>query len=173
MTQTSFFDFKSNPFLDPKTNPFLDPKNNPFLDATKNPFLNSGMAEMFTKMQTPHLDFSDIAETQRKNFEAIATANKTAVEGVQAVMKRQGEIMKEIVDEMTALSHEVSATSAPDEQLSKNVDTVKQAIEEAVANMKELSEMMAKSQTEAFEILNGRLTESLEEVKKAVKKAKK
>jgi len=39
--------------------------------------------------------------------------------------------------------------------------------------MKELSEMLAKSQGEAFEILNHRLTESLEEVKSTIAKAKK
>ena len=165
MSQTSFFDFKNNPFL--------DPKNNPFLDASKNPFLNSDMAGVFSKMQTPMIDMSEIAASQRKNFEAIASANKTAVEGIQAVMKRQGEIFKEIVDEASALTQEASAAGTPDANVAKNLDTVKMAIEEAVSNMKELSEMMAKSQTEAFEILNGRLTESLEEVKKAVENAKK
>jgi len=166
MAQTSFFDFSQNPFFDPKNNPFLDP--------AKNPFLNKDLAEVFSNLQAP-LDFQDVVASQRKNMEAIAAANKTAVEGMQAIIKRQSEILKEIVDETNALAQEAkdSVTAAPDEQAAKNLDTVKGAIEEAVSNMKELSEMLAKSQGEAFDILNARLSESLDEVKSTIAKAKK
>ncbi len=166
MAQTSFFDFSSNPFMDPKNNPFLDP--------TKNPFLNKDLADVFTTLKTPGLDVQEVVASQRKNMEAIAAANKTAVEGMQAIIKRQGEILKEIVDETNAMAQEAGANfnTAPEDQAARGLDTVKVAIEDAVGNMKELSEMLAKSQGEAFEILNSRLTESLEEVKKAVAKAK-
>ncbi len=167
MTQTSFFDFSSNPFFDPKNNPFLDP--------TKNPFLNKDLADVFKGLQAPGLGMQEMVAAQRKNMEAIAAANKTAVEGVQAVIKRQGEILKEIVDEANALAQEAGSNvgSAPEDQAARNLDAVKVSIEDAVGNMKELSEMLAKSQGEAFEILNGRLTESLEEVKSTIAKAKK
>ena len=164
MTKNQFFDFNNNPFL--------DPKNNPFLDASKNPFLNNDLSAAFSGFKAPGLDFSGIAESQRRNFEAIAEANKTAVEGVQAVMKRQAEILKEITDEASALAHESTAAGGPEEHASRNLDAVKVSIEEAVANVRELSEMVAKSQAEAFDILNQRVTESLDEVKSAIAKAK-
>ena len=166
MAQTSLFDFSQNPFFDPKNNPFMDP--------AKNPFLNKDLAEVFGNLKAP-LDFQDVVASQRKNMEAIAAANKTAVEGMQAVIKRQSEILKEIVDETNALAQEAkdTVTAAPDEQAAKSLETVKGAIEDAVSNMKELSEMLAKSQSEAFDILNSRLTESLDEVKATIAKAKK
>lgn len=167
MTQTNFFDFSSNPFFDPKNNPFLDP--------TKNPFLNKDLADVFKNLKAPGLDMQEMVAAQRKNMEAIAAANKTAVEGMQAVIKRQGEILKEIVDEANALAQEAGSNvgSAPEDQAARNLDAVKISIEEAVGNMKELSEMLAKSQGEAFDILNHRLTESLDEVKSTIAKAKK
>ena len=107
-----------------------------------------------------------------KEIRTSAEANKTAVEGVQAVMKRQAEILKEITDEASALAHEATAAGGPEEHAARNLDAVKVSIEEAVANIRELSEMVAKSQAEAFDILNQRVTESLDEVKSAIAKAK-
>lgn len=165
MKQPNFFDFSSNPFL--------DPKNNPFLDAGKNPFLNNDMVAAFSSMKAPELDMSGLAEAQKRNFEAITAANKTAVEGLQAVFKRQGEILKEITEDVSTLTQGAASIGGPEEHATRNLDAVKSAIEEAVSNVRELSEMTAKSQSEAFDILNQRITESLDEVKSAIAAVKK
>lgn len=165
MKQPNFFDFSSNPFL--------DPKNNPFLDTGKNPFLNNDLMSAFSSMKAPNMDFSGLAEAQKRNFEAITAANKTAVEGLQAVFKRQGEILKEITEEVNGLAQNSVTTGGPEDHAARNLDAVKSAIEEAVSNIRELSEMTAKSQSEAFDILNKRVTESLDEVKAAIAVAKK
>ncbi|MEQ8603075.1 MAG: phasin family protein [Marivibrio sp.] len=158
-------------YFDPKNNPFLDPKNNPFLDPSKNPFLSADVSKMFGGYQAPEL--KDLMDSQRKNFEALAQANKTAVEGFQAVFTRQGEILKQIMDEANASLQAMNASGKPDAAAAQNIDQIKDSLEQAVTNMRELSEMVSKSQQEAFDILNGRMTEQLDEIKKQMDAAKK
>ncbi|MBP5858813.1 TIGR01841 family phasin [Marivibrio halodurans] len=160
---------KSTNYFDPKNNPFLDPKNNPFLDPEKNPFLSADVSKMFGGYGAPEL--KELMDSQRKNFEALAAANKTAVEGFQAVFTRQGEILKQVMDEANATIQEAQAKGGKlDPDAAKNIDQIKDALEQAVTNMRELSEMVSKSQQEAFNILNQRVGEQLDELKKSVNK---
>jgi phasin family protein len=47
----------------------------------------------------------------------------------------------------------------------KQAEVVKAAVEKAVANARELTELATKSQGEAFDVLNKRFIESVDEVK--------
>jgi phasin family protein len=162
---------KQTNYFDPQNNPFMDPKNNPFLDPTKNPFLSGDVGKMFGDFNAPEM--KSVMDSQRKNFEALASANKTAVEGFQAVFTRQGEILKQIMDEANATMQTVQAGQKPDAAAAQNIEQVKETLEQAVSNMRELSEMVSKSQQEAFEILNSRVTAQLDEIKKTVDAPKK
>ncbi len=164
-------------FFDPKNNPFLDPKNNPFLDPEKNPLLNNPMLskEFGAGIAMPNANpkmVEDLMAAQKSNFEALAEANKTAVEGFQAVFQRQTEILRELTEEATAAAQELSATGAPDAMIAGRIDQVKDLMKQSVSNVREMSEMIAKSQGEAFDILNDRAAENLEELKAAVKTLK-
>ena len=57
--------------------------------------------------------------------------------------------------------------------MAKQAEILKKAFETALANVKELAEMGAKSNTEAMETINKRVTESLDEVRDAVSAAAK
>ena len=52
----------------------------------------------------------------------------------------------------------------------KQTELARKAFEQALANMRELAEMVSKSNTEAFAIINKRVTESLQELKSLVAK---
>ncbi|MEQ8442379.1 MAG: TIGR01841 family phasin [Alphaproteobacteria bacterium] len=162
---------KAENAFDPMNNPFLDPKNNPFMDPEKNPFLKSDLTKMFQTVETP--DLKAVSDYQRKNLEALSVANKTAVEGVQAIFKRQGEIMKQAMDEANAALQELQSQGATAPDASAQIDRVKTAIETSLSNTRELSEMMAKSQSEALDIVNKRFVDSLDELKAAMAKLQK
>lgn len=155
--------------FDPMNNPFLDPKTNPFLDPEKNPFLKGDFASMFKGFEAPDMD--SFAEAQRKNLEALTVANKTAAEGFQAVFTRQSELMKQAMDEANAALHELGAKGASTPDATAQVEQVKGVLENAIGNTRELAELMAKSQSEAFDIVNTRFMESLDELKDAMGKA--
>ncbi|MGB0681590.1 MAG: phasin family protein [Magnetovibrionaceae bacterium] len=147
-------------------------KSQPTFDLTAmmGEFDPSKYLEEFTKMageyKVPGVDVNILMETQRKNVEALSAANKVAIEGVQAIAKRQAEILQETLDGMKDTFETLAAAGTPQDAATKQVELTKAAFEKAVSNMKELSEMLAKSNGEATAAINARISESLDEVKK-------
>jgi phasin family protein len=110
-------------------------------------------------------------DAQRKNIEALNAANQAAVQGMQAVAQRQAEILSQAMSEVSSVAQQLaSAGSNPQEMTTKQAELARKAFEQALANMRELAEMVSKSNTEAFAIINKRVTESLQELKSLVAK---
>jgi len=130
----------------------------------------SQVTKAFSDYQIPGLDMSAIIEHQRKNIEALTTANRQALEGLQAVAMRQSEILRETMDEAVAALKELSSAGGPTEAASKQAQLLGNALEKALTNMRQLAEMAAKSNTEAFEVVKTRMTDSVEEIKQLAKK---
>lgn len=137
------------------SNPFLDMDFTQMLDPAK-------LAEQY---KLPGFDPQQAMAAQRKNMEAIASANRIAVEGAQAIARRQAEILREAMAEASSVMKQLTEAGAPEERLSKQAEIAKRAFEAAIANMRELAEMGAKAQTDAMEQINGRVTESLDEIR--------
>ena len=153
--------------------------NNPFaFDPTKmfdelDPNKVMGdFSKAFSEFKIPGVDGDSIVESQRKNFEALAQANKIALEGMQSVFQRQGEIMNTAVQEMQQVLQQVSLEGEPQAKVAEQAALVKTAIEKALENMKELASMAGQSNGEAFNTIHARFKDSLEEVKAEVLKTK-
>jgi phasin family protein len=131
----------------------------------KNPFFDFDFTKALNDFKVPGVDVDALVAAQRKNIEALTQANQLAVEGVQAVARRQIEIARQAIDEFSALVREFSTPSSPEVSLAKQAEFSKVALEKGVANAKELAEMVTKANTEAFNVLNKRVTESFEEVR--------
>ena len=127
----------------------------------------------FSEYKIPGVDGNIILESQKKNVEALAQANKVALEGMQAVFKRQAEILGQAMEEMQATFKDLAAAGEPQDKVAQQTELVKDAIEKALSNMRELAEMAGKSNNEAFDTIHTRFTESLDEVKEQVLKLKK
>lgn len=138
---------------------------------TGNPFLDQDFSNIFDlkryadQFQLPGMDGQALVEAQRKNIEALSHANRVAFEGMQAVAQRQGEILRETMDEGAKTMRDVNAASAPEERAAKQAEVAKQTFETAVKNMRELAELSAKSQNEAIELINKRVSESFDEMR--------
>lgn len=139
--------------------------------AANNPF-EFDLTKLLGDFKVPGIDFEAIVASQRKNIEAVTSANQLAVEGLQAVLRRQAEIIRQSIEEASALVGDFTAVGAPEEKAAKQAELVKSTFEKALANVKELSELVAKSNAEAADILAKRVSESLDEVKSAIAKAK-
>ena len=140
--------------------------------TTENPFASFDLSKMFADMKLPGIDPASLAATQQKNMEALTAANKRAYEGYQALAKRQGEIFKENMEEFASMLKGVTPSSASDINPAKQAELMRQAAEKALANLRELSEMMTQTNTEAFAVINQRLKENMEELKKHIPTAK-
>ncbi len=137
----------------------------------KNPFFpDVDLTKVMADFRLPTVDVEAVVAAQRKNIEALTQANQLAVEGVQAVARRQVEIARQAVEEYTSLLRELSTPVAPEDRLAKQVDVVKGAMEKGLANARELAELATKANTEAFNVINKRFTEGLDEVRDFAKK---
>jgi phasin family protein len=136
------------------------------------PFFGNDFTKAFSEFKIPGFDIEGLLATQRRNMEAVSAASQLAVEGVQAVIRRQTEIIRQTVEESTAAFKDVLAVGAPDEKIAQQTDMVKTAFEKALGNLRELTEMAAKSNTEAADVLTKRIGESLTELKSSLQRTK-
>jgi phasin family protein len=134
--------------------------------------LDFDMSKFVGDFKVPGLDVEALVSSQRKNIEALTQANKLAFEGVQAVFKRQAEILRQSLEESSALAKELVEAGTPQDKAIRQTELAKDAFERALANSRELSEIIAKSNSEAFELLNKRFTQILDEIKDSIGKAK-
>lgn len=142
---------------------------NPFLDTDFSQYLSVGkFAEQF---KLPGVDTNAFLQTQQKNFGAMAKANQVALEGVQALAQRQSEIVRRSLEESATAVRELTTPGTPEEKIEKQTELFKQAFETGLANFRELAEMSVKSNSEAAELLNQRVSQGLDELKAVIKTA--
>lgn len=131
------------------------------------------MVEQFSKIlqdyKVPGVDTTAIMESSRKNIEALVTANRQAVEGLQSVMTRQGEILRETANETASALKQLSSGGNPADVVSKQMELINPALEKVLSNTRELAEMVQKSNTDAFDTIKKRFEENLSELKSITK----
>jgi phasin family protein len=128
------------------------------------------VTKIISEFKLPGVDVDSIVATQRKNIEALTKANQLAIEGIQAVGRRQTEILRGGFAEASQLFRDIMQNGTPEERVAKQSEAAKHTIEKAIANARELAEIVAKAQSEAFEVLNKRWSEGFDEVSGLVKK---
>jgi phasin family protein len=92
---------------------------------------------------------------------------------MQAVVRRQAEILRTTLEETGTILTEVLGAGSPEDKAAKQAELVKTAFERALSNMKELAELVAKSNNEAANVISKRVSEGLDELKSALGKAAK
>ena len=133
--------------------------------AAFNPFKDLDVTKIMGEFKFPVVGFDAVVETQRKNIEALTAANQTAFEGVQARFAP-----RMVQTEITKATTDLWSTVSPEEKAAKQADLVKKGYENAIANLREAIDMLAKTNTQAADLINKRVGESLDEIKVAVAK---
>jgi phasin family protein len=130
-------------------------------------------SRMFADMKMPAMpDMETVLTAHRRNMETLSAANRIALEGAQAVAKRHMEIMQQTMAELSETMRALAAPSeAPQAKAAKQAELLKRAYERAVANTRELGDLIQRSNGEALELLNKRFVEAMDEVKALVEKA--
>jgi len=128
-------------------------------------------ANMISRMQLPGMpDMDSVLAAHRKNLETLTAANRIAIEGAQAVARRNMEIMQQTMSELSETVRSMSATEAPQAKAAKQAELLKLSYERAVSNLKEISDLIQRSNSEAMGLINNRFTEAMDEVKALVAK---
>ncbi len=112
-----------------------------------------------------------IVEGGRKDLQALMQANEKSYQGLQAVVQRQTEMLKTSIQDWQGTVKGMSG-SDPRENLAKLDAMGKAAFKQALDDMRELSEMAAKSQAEAFDLVRKRISDNVDEVSKLLRTRK-
>ena len=109
-----------------------------------------------------------IAANGRKDLEALMRANQKSYQGLQAVVQRQTEMLR---DSIAAWQGTIQSMPGhdPKENIAKLDAMGRAAFKQALDDIRELADMAAKSQAEAFEIVRGRIASNVDEVKRMLK----
>lgn len=133
---------------------------------TFNPFPDVDFTKFMAEIKLPGLNVEQVAQSYRKNVEALTSASQVAVEGMQAVVKRQSEILRDSMDEYGQLLRQYATPTSAEEAASKQAELAKQTFETTLGHMKEISELITKANNDSLEVINKRVSEMLDEVQK-------
>jgi phasin family protein len=136
-----------------------------FSSFAKLPAFNT--ASFTQAFKPPGFDVNTVLDIQRRNVEALTATNQTIAQGLQTVVRRQGEIARQSVKQFQDLVSFKPASVT--ETLIKQIDLTKTSYEKNVADARELGVIVAKVGTEAVDILSRRVIASLDEVKAAAR----
>ncbi len=142
-------------------------------DSSDPATLLTEMTRRFTEMRFPTMipDSSALLAAHRRNMEVLSNANRLALEGAQAVARRHMEIMQQTMTELSEHVRELSTTESPQAKAARQADLVKKSYERAVANIRDLSDLIQRSNGEALAVLSERFKEAMDEVRGLLEKS--
>ena len=138
---------------------------NAMTEAMKIPGLDKFMPKDF-----PAFDMAAIQDAQKKNLAALVEANKAAYAGYTAIAKRQTELFEAAVAETKDRIGALQGQAMTVETAQANYETLKSAIEQAMADLQEVAEMAKTTNEDAFGIIKARADEVLAEFKEVAGK---
>ncbi len=127
---------------------------------------------LFANLKLPSFtDIEPMLRAHQRNIEALTSANRVALEGAQAYARRQMEIVQQGLAELTQSLQALSEPGTPQAKAARQVEMIKHAYEHTVANMKELGDLIQRSNNEAIQLLNQRFTEAMDDIKGMMSKS--
>jgi phasin family protein len=132
-------------------------------------FFDFDVTKMMADFRFRPFDVEALMAVQRRNVEALSQANQLAVEGVQAVARRQIEIARQTLEDMSALMRDFVQPVSADDRIAKNTEYAKQMLEKSINHGREITHLAARAGTEAADILHKRACEGLDELREFAK----
>jgi phasin family protein len=136
------------------------------MTKTAGSFFDFDLAKMMAgAAKVPGMDVDAIVESQQKTLAAFGAANRAAFEGAQKVVRRQAEMVGESLGGLAPGLGEMAPSATPGDAAATQVRLFKDAYEKAVADGRELVELMTKSTRAATAPIQKRFVEGLDEIK--------
>ena len=139
-------------------------------DAQSRPsFFDFDVTRMMSDFRFRPFDVDALMACQRRNIEALTQASQLTVEAAQAVARRQIEIARQTLEEMSALLRDIAQPASTEDRIAKNTEYAKQMLEKSVSNGREITLLATKAGTEAADVLRRRACEGLDEIREFAK----
>jgi phasin family protein len=137
--------------------------NNAFTDMFKNNEMFKN-ADAFKSMFKGNFDMNQPIDALRRNAEAVTEACQVVAEGAQENFRAGTETLRSNVETVLKNSKDVFTSGSPEASLAKGADLLRSLYENTLANVREITEMATKVGFEAFEVLNKRASETMDEI---------
>lgn len=128
--------------------------------------------DMFKKLgeqfKVPAFDMTRIMEHHQKNLDAMTRSWQAMAGGATEVAKKQREIFEATIRDVTEMAQSYKPGGSPQDVMAKQAEFAKKAMEAAIANTRDIAELVQKSSTEAFKIVQERMKESYDEIRDSV-----
>jgi phasin family protein len=82
---------------------------------------------------------------------------------MQAVAKRQIEVARQAIEDISALMRDLAQPASTEDRITKNTEYAKQMLEKSLSHGREITMLATKVGTEAADVLRKRATEGLDE----------
>lgn len=127
-----------------------------------------GIAERFKDMNVQGTA-SALLDNGRKDLKALVEANEKSYKGLQAVVARQTEMLKASISDWQGAVKGMPGKDAK-ENLAQLDEMARASFKRALDDMKELAELAARSQADAFNVVRERINDNVEQVGKLLKR---
>ena len=139
--------------------------------TTENPFQAFDFSAWADAFKAPKFDTAELVDAHKKNTDALAKANRAAVEGFKSVAARQAEIVKDEVANFSEAANEIFSGKTPEANATKQIELAQNAFARGFDYVRELTELTAKANQEVFDVLQSRFENGVKEAKAQVKTA--
>ena len=102
-------------------------------------FFDFDVTKIMADFRFRPFDVEALMASQRRNIEALSQANQLAVEGMQAVAKRQIEIARQAIEDMSALLRDLAQPTSTEDRIAKNTEYAKQMLERSLNHGREIT----------------------------------
>jgi len=132
-------------------------------NKTGDPF--DDFVKLIAQMQFPPFSGADkLLKAGLRNMDALSAATSIALEGAQSVANRQMEIMHQAMTELSEGMQALSTPRAPQANTPEATDAFKRVYEHAVANTRELSDLIQRCNRKALDPLHKRFIDAVDEI---------
>lgn len=143
------------------TNPFFETNFSKFPDFSK----------ALGEFKVPTFSYESYSATVRKNLETVASISQATFESMQSLTRQQAEVVRQGLEEATALMNTIMSCPSPEEKVVKQAEASKVAIDKCISNAREIAETISKCNSKALETVSHRMNESIEELRGMMKKS--
>jgi phasin family protein len=126
------------------------------------------LTRLMTQFKVPGVDLAPIIESRRKDMEALVASNRAAYDAMQALARKQTELMTQAMQTIQQSMQGVAASPAAIDP-ARHMKLISDAYQKALSDLKEFAEIARKSQVDAMSGIAHRAGESLKEMQELMK----
>ena len=137
-------------------------------DSISSIFSFTDFSKLFEQYKLPGVDFQGMIEAQRKDMEALAEANRQALEGYKTLIeKRNAQLGESLAQWQDAMKTGVNADA-----LTRQSELFQNGVKQALANFRELAELEASTRNKTWSVVQQRFQENVAELQKLLQPKK-